>query len=164
MDVLMPQLGETVDEGKILVWYKKVGDKIEPGDNLFEIETEKVSMEVPSTVAGTLSEIKVAVDETAPVGAVVAVITEPGAQAAASAPQAKSEQARQRKLRQHRRPRPVQRAAAAAPQPAADDVVRRAQAWSLSKKYSRRSATTVLRASTESRRLRTRGDLPRRRE
>ncbi len=87
MDVLMPQLGETVSEGKVLVWYKKVGDKVSPGENLFEIETEKVSMEVPSTVGGTLQEIRVAVDETAPVGAVVAVIAEEGGQAAASAPQ-----------------------------------------------------------------------------
>jgi pyruvate dehydrogenase E2 component (dihydrolipoamide acetyltransferase) len=93
MDVLMPQLGETVDEGKVLVWYKKVGDKIEPGENLFEIETEKVSMEVPATVAGTLQEIRVQVDETAPVGAVVAVIAEEGAQAAASAPAASTEKA-----------------------------------------------------------------------
>lgn len=116
MDVLMPQLGETVDEGKILVWYKQVGDKIEPGDNLFEIETEKVSMEVPSTVAGTLSEIKVAVDETAPVGAVVAVITEPGAQAAASTPQAKSEQAPASKAAPAPQAAPAQRASAAAPQ------------------------------------------------
>lgn len=89
MDVLMPQLGETVDEGKVLVWYKKVGDKVEPGENLFEIETEKVSMEVPSTVAGTLQEIRVQVDETAPVGAIVAVIAEEGAQPATGAPQAK---------------------------------------------------------------------------
>lgn len=84
MDVLMPQLGETVDEGKVLVWYKKVGDQVEPGENLFEIETEKVSMEVPSTVAGTLQEIRVQVDETAPVGAVVAVIAEEGAPAASA--------------------------------------------------------------------------------
>ena len=93
MDVLMPQLGETVDEGKVLVWYKKVGDKVEPGENLFEIETEKVSMEVPSTVAGTLQEIRVQVDETAPVGAVVAVIAEEGAQPAASASQPSADKA-----------------------------------------------------------------------
>ena len=74
MDVLMPQLGETVAEGKISVWYKKVGDKIAPGDNLFEIETDKVSMEVPATSAGVLTEIRVAQGEVAPVGAVVAVI------------------------------------------------------------------------------------------
>jgi pyruvate dehydrogenase E2 component (dihydrolipoamide acetyltransferase) len=117
MDVLMPQLGETVDEGKILVWYKKVGDRIEPGDNLFEIETEKVSMEVPATVAGTLSEIKVAVDETVPVGAVVAIITESGAQAAASAPQAKSEPAPAAKAAPAPKGAPAQRAAAPSPQP-----------------------------------------------
>lgn len=87
MDVLMPQLGETVSEGKVLVWYKQVGDKVEPGENLFEIETEKVSMEVPSTVGGTLQEIRVAVDETALVGAVVAVIAEEGGQVAASVSQ-----------------------------------------------------------------------------
>ena len=49
MDVLMPQLGETVAEGKITKWFKSAGDAVKPGDNLFEIETDKVSMEVPST-------------------------------------------------------------------------------------------------------------------
>jgi pyruvate dehydrogenase E2 component (dihydrolipoamide acetyltransferase) len=74
MDVLMPQLGETVAEGKITKWFKAAGDAVKPGDNLFEIETDKVSMEVPSTTAGTLSEIRVAAGDVAPVGAVVAVI------------------------------------------------------------------------------------------
>src|SRR5580698_6274811 len=74
MDVLMPQLGETVTEGKITVWYKSVGDAIAAGDNLFEIETDKVSMEVPATSAGVLSEIRVRQGEVAPVNAVVAVI------------------------------------------------------------------------------------------
>ncbi len=45
----MPQLGETVAEGKITKWFVKAGDSIKPGDNLFEIETDKTSMEVPST-------------------------------------------------------------------------------------------------------------------
>ena len=54
MDVLMPQLGETVAEGKITKWFKAAGDAVKPGDNLFEIETDKVSMEVPSTTAGVL--------------------------------------------------------------------------------------------------------------
>jgi pyruvate dehydrogenase E2 component (dihydrolipoamide acetyltransferase) len=49
MDVLMPQLGETVTEGKISKWFKAAGDAVKPGDNLFEIETDKVSMEVPAT-------------------------------------------------------------------------------------------------------------------
>ena len=97
MDVLMPQLGETVAEGKITQWFKSAGDAIAPGDNLFEIETDKVSMEVPSTSAGVLAEIRVAAGEVAPVGAVVAVIADKAgtaaslprdASAAASAPPA----------------------------------------------------------------------------
>src|SRR5579862_8765259 len=74
MDVLMPQLGETVSEGKITKWFKAAGDAVKPGDNLFEIETDKVSMEVPATIAGVLSEIRVGTGEVALVGAVVAVI------------------------------------------------------------------------------------------
>jgi pyruvate dehydrogenase E2 component (dihydrolipoamide acetyltransferase) len=87
MDVLMPQLGETVAEGKITKWFKSAGDAVKPGDNLFEIETDKVSMEVPSITAGTLTEIKVQTGETALVGAVVAVIAGEGG-ATASAPTA----------------------------------------------------------------------------
>jgi len=83
MDVLMPQLGETVAEGKITKWFKSAGDAIKPGDNLFEIETDKVSMEVPSTAAGVLAEIRVVEGEVAPVGAIVAVISDGGGAAAA---------------------------------------------------------------------------------
>src|SRR6478672_2758000 len=82
MDVLMPQLGETVAEGKVTKWFKAAGDAVKPGDNLFEIETDKVSMEVPSTTAGVLAEIRVRVGEVAPVGAVVAVIAGEGASTA----------------------------------------------------------------------------------
>src|SRR5947199_10190512 len=84
MNVLMPQPGETVAEGKIVKWFKSAGDAVKPGDNLFEIETDKVSMEVPATSAGVLAEIRVPVGEIAPVGAVVAVISGDGA--AASSP------------------------------------------------------------------------------
>src|SRR5215471_17443444 len=83
MDVLMPQLGETVAEGKITQWFKAAGDVIKPGDNLFEIETDKVSMEVPSTAGGVLAEIRVPAGEVAPVGAVVAVIADGAGTAAA---------------------------------------------------------------------------------
>ena len=76
MDVLMPQLGETVAEGKITKWFKSAGDQVKPGDNLFEIETDKVSMEVPSTTTGVLSEIRVGAGDVAPVGAIVAVIAD----------------------------------------------------------------------------------------
>src|SRR5512135_2759105 len=93
MNILMPQLGETVAEGKITKWFKAAGDAIKPGDNLFEIETDKTSMEVPATSAGTLSEIRFQVGEVAKVGAVVAVIAgageaaQPKAAAPVSAPQ-----------------------------------------------------------------------------
>ena len=70
----MPQLGETVAEGKIVKWFKAAGDAVKPGDNLFEIETDKTSMEVPATFGGTLSEVRFQVGEVAKVGAVVAVI------------------------------------------------------------------------------------------
>src|SRR6478736_3652560 len=100
MDVLMPQLGETVAEGKITQWFKSAGDSIKPGDNLFEIETDKVSMEVPSTTAGVLAEIRVSEGQVAPVGAIVAVISDGTGAAAAMKSAAK--------------PAP----AAAAPQPA----------------------------------------------
>ena len=75
----MPQLGETVAEGKITKWFKTAGDAVKPGDNLFEIETDKTSMEVPSTTTGTLAEIRFKVGEVAKVGAVVAVISGSGA-------------------------------------------------------------------------------------
>jgi pyruvate dehydrogenase E2 component (dihydrolipoamide acetyltransferase) len=74
MNILMPQLGETVAEGKITKWFKSAGDAVQPGDNLFEIETDKVSMEVPATEAGVLSEIRVLEGEVVPVGAIVGVI------------------------------------------------------------------------------------------
>jgi pyruvate/2-oxoglutarate dehydrogenase complex dihydrolipoamide acyltransferase (E2) component len=72
--IIMPQLGETVAEGKILIWFKSVGDEIKEGDNLFEVETDKVTMEVQAMVAGRLSEIRVGPGLTAKVGEVVAVI------------------------------------------------------------------------------------------
>src|ERR1700733_2611558 len=103
MNILMPQLGETVAEGKITKWFKSAGDAVKPGDNLFEIETDKVSMEVPAIEAGVLSEIPVAEGEIAPVGAVVGVIGAAGS-APAAAPPAKT---------------PVQAAPAAAPKPPA---------------------------------------------
>jgi pyruvate dehydrogenase E2 component (dihydrolipoyllysine-residue acetyltransferase) len=89
MDILMPQLGETVAEGKITTWFKAIGDAVKPGDNLFEIETDKVSMEVPATSTGVLTEIRVGAGEVAPVGAVVAIVAgagEPAAKAPAAAP------------------------------------------------------------------------------
>ncbi len=78
--IIMPQLGETVAEGKILTWFKTVGEDIKIGDRLFEVETDKVTVEVEAVVAGKLTEIKTGDGVTAKVGAVVAVI---GGEAAA---------------------------------------------------------------------------------
>src|ERR687894_1368774 len=86
MDVVMPQLGETVAEGTVSAWFKSPGDRVEVGENLFEIETDKVTMEVQALASGTLSEIRVKQGETAPVGAVVAVIGESAAEARTGAP------------------------------------------------------------------------------
>jgi pyruvate/2-oxoglutarate dehydrogenase complex dihydrolipoamide acyltransferase (E2) component len=72
--IIMPQLGETVAEGKILEWFKSVGDEIKIGDRLFEVETDKVTVEVEAVVAGTLTEIQTGTGATAKVGAVVAVV------------------------------------------------------------------------------------------
>lgn len=82
----MPQLGETVAEGKISTWFKQVGDRVEEGEVLFEIETDKVSMEVQALGTGILTEVRAQVGEVVPVGTVVAVIGEAGAKPAAPAP------------------------------------------------------------------------------
>ncbi len=79
MNILMPQLGETVSEGTISKWYKVSGDAVVAGEILFEIETDKTSMEVPALAAGVLHEVRVQAGQTVPVGAVVAVVTETAA-------------------------------------------------------------------------------------
>ena len=84
MDVIMPQLGETVDEGTVAAWHKKEGDKVTVDELLLEIETDKVATEVPSLVAGTLLKILVGVGETVKVGTTLAIIDSGGASAAMS--------------------------------------------------------------------------------
>ena len=72
--IIMPQLGETVAEGKILTWFKAVGDDVKIGDRLFEVETDKVTVEVEAIAAGKLTEIRTGDGATAKVGATVAVL------------------------------------------------------------------------------------------
>ena len=84
-DITLPQLGETVTEGTITRWFKKVGEAIAADEPLFEVSTDKVDTEVPSPVAGTVTEIRVAEGDTVPVGTVIAVIGESGATASQSA-------------------------------------------------------------------------------
>ncbi|MBV9636485.1 MAG: 2-oxo acid dehydrogenase subunit E2 [Methylobacteriaceae bacterium] len=76
MNILMPQLGETVSEGKITRWFKAVGESVAAGENLCEIETDKVTVEVPSLWSGIMQMINVGVGTVAPVGAVIAVLGE----------------------------------------------------------------------------------------
>jgi 2-oxoglutarate dehydrogenase E2 component (dihydrolipoamide succinyltransferase) len=88
MNVIMPQLGETVEEGTVAVWHKKEGDKVAIDELLVEIETDKVATEVPSLAAGTLRKILVGAGETVKVGTTLAIIDSgdgPGAAPAASA-------------------------------------------------------------------------------
>jgi pyruvate/2-oxoglutarate dehydrogenase complex dihydrolipoamide acyltransferase (E2) component len=72
--IIMPQLGETVAEGKILTWFKSVGDDIKIGDKLFEVETDKVTVEVEAIAAGKLTSINTGNGETAKIGMTVAVL------------------------------------------------------------------------------------------
>ena len=83
--VVMPQMGESVAEGTIVRWLKKVGDAVERDEPLFEISTDKVDAEIPSPAAGVLSEVKVKEGETVPINTVVAVIDETASKPAAPA-------------------------------------------------------------------------------
>jgi 2-oxoglutarate dehydrogenase E2 component (dihydrolipoamide succinyltransferase) len=85
VDVIMPQMGESIFEGTITKWLKKAGDKIERDEPLFEISTDKVDAEIPAPAAGVLKEIKVNEGKTVPIQTVVAVIDADGASAAAPA-------------------------------------------------------------------------------
>jgi pyruvate dehydrogenase E2 component (dihydrolipoamide acetyltransferase) len=85
VDVIMPQMGESIFEGTITKWLKKVGDKVERDEPLFEISTDKVDAEIPAPSAGVLKEIKINEGQTVPIQTVVAVIDAAGAATAASA-------------------------------------------------------------------------------
>src|SRR3954470_24932321 len=83
-DVVMPQMGESIAEGTIVRWIKKVGDSVDRDEPLFEISTDKVDAEIPSPVAGVITEIRAKEGETVPVNSVVAVIGAAGARPAAT--------------------------------------------------------------------------------
>ena len=107
--VVMPQMGESVAEGTIVRWLKKVGEAVERDEPLFEISTDKVDAEIPSPSAGVLSDVKVKEGETVPINTVVAVIDEAAAKPAA--PQPAATPAKPAKA-------PQQTAAISAPEPA----------------------------------------------
>ncbi|MFF1711742.1 2-oxoglutarate dehydrogenase, E2 component, dihydrolipoamide succinyltransferase [Streptomyces sp. NPDC058268] len=87
-DVTLPALGESVTEGTVTRWLKEVGEEVAEDEPLLEVSTDKVDTEIPSPVAGVLLEIVVGEDETAEVGAKLAVVGAPGAAPAAAAPAA----------------------------------------------------------------------------
>ena len=84
-EITLPQLGETVTEGTITKWFKKVGDSVALDEPLFEVSTDKVDTEVPSPISGVLTEIRVAEGDTVPVGTVIAVVGDASSAPAASA-------------------------------------------------------------------------------
>ena len=87
-EITLPQLGETVTEGTITKWFKKVGDTVALDEPLFEVSTDKVDTEVPSPISGVLTEIRVAEGDTVPVGTVIAVVGDASAAPAAATPAA----------------------------------------------------------------------------
>ena len=105
--VVMPQMGESVAEGTIVRWLKKVGDAVERDEPLFEISTDKVDAEIPSPSAGVLSEVKVKEGETVPINTVVAVIDE-----TASKPVGRRGRSPQKRLRRSPHPSPLLKATA----------------------------------------------------
>ncbi|HEX5602674.1 MAG TPA: biotin/lipoyl-containing protein, partial [Pyrinomonadaceae bacterium] len=85
-EVVMPQMGESIAEGTITKWLKKVGERVERDEPLFEISTDKVDAEIPSPAAGTLTEVRFKEGETVEVNTVVAVLDGNQASATAEAP------------------------------------------------------------------------------
>jgi pyruvate dehydrogenase E2 component (dihydrolipoamide acetyltransferase) len=110
VDIVMPQMGESIFEGTITKWLKKPGDKVERDEPLFEISTDKVDAEIPSPSAGVLKEIKVGEGQTVPIQTIVGVIDAAGSAAAAPAPAPAKSAAST--------PTPAKAPAAAAPAPA----------------------------------------------
>jgi pyruvate dehydrogenase E2 component (dihydrolipoamide acetyltransferase) len=113
VDIVMPQMGESIFEGTITKWLKKPGDKVERDEPLFEISTDKVDAEIPSPSAGVLKEIKVAEGKTVPIQTVVGVIDAAGAATAAQPAQAAAAPAKSEP--QAARPAPSSAAQAAPP-------------------------------------------------
>ena len=124
VDIVMPQMGESIFEGTITKWLKKPGDKVERDEPLFEISTDKVDAEIPSPSAGVLKEIKVGEGQTVPIQTVVGTIDAAGSAAAAPTPApAKAEMPAPAKAPVAAPPAPAPRPAAAAPQVHAPAVV-----------------------------------------
>ncbi|RPI71185.1 MAG: 2-oxoglutarate dehydrogenase, partial [Ignavibacteriales bacterium] len=101
MEVIMPKMGESVSEGTIIKWHKKVGDKVKRDEVIFEISTDKVDTEIPSPSDGVLKEIKVNEGDTVEVGTVVAIINENGEASEKSKPQQAEEATKEESRREN---------------------------------------------------------------
>ena len=119
MDVVMPQMGESIAEGTIVKWLKKPGDRVEKDEPLFEISTDKVDAEIPSPADGVLAEIVVPEGTTVAVNSVVAKISGAGAGSAASAPATPAEAKAELAAAPATAPAPAPAATPAAPKAAA---------------------------------------------
>jgi len=125
VDVVMPQMGESIFEGTITKWLKKPGDKVERDEPLFEISTDKVDAEIPSPSAGVLKEIKFAEGQTVPIQTVVAVIDGAGSPAAQASAPAPASAAAPAPAAAPAAPKPVAHAAPAPSAPAAPAAAQR---------------------------------------
>jgi pyruvate dehydrogenase E2 component (dihydrolipoamide acetyltransferase) len=115
IDVIMPQMGESIFEGTITKWLKKPGDRVERDEPLFEISTDKVDAEIPAPQSGVLKEIKVGEGQTVPIQTIVAVIDAPSTAGGAVAPAPANAEA-------HAAPAPAAQKAAAPSAPAKTGV------------------------------------------
>ncbi len=122
-EVVMPQMGESIAEGTVTKWLKKVGDRVERDENLFEISTDKVDAEIPAPAAGILTEIKVQEGETVAVNTVVAVLDGDGARAEAKREAAAPAKAEAQPVEEAKPKAPAPSAESAAPRPARETAV-----------------------------------------
>lgn len=118
VEVVMPRLSDTMEEGKVLKWLKKEGDEVKRGEIIAEIETDKAAMELESFDTGTISKIIVQEGQSAPVGEPIAMITTPAERAAAPPPPRKEAPPRAAP------PAPPAEAAAPAPPPPAEERIK----------------------------------------
>jgi 2-oxoglutarate dehydrogenase E2 component (dihydrolipoamide succinyltransferase) len=115
-EITLPQLGETVTEGTITRWFKKIGDTVAADEPLFEVSTDKVDTEVPSPIAGVLTEIRVPEGDTVAVGTVIAVVGDAGsAPAPAATPSAQASEPETRTGAKVSEPEPAPAVASVAP-------------------------------------------------
>jgi pyruvate dehydrogenase E2 component (dihydrolipoamide acetyltransferase) len=151
-DVLMPKLSDTMEEGRIIRWLKQRGDRVAIGDILAEVETDKANMELEAFDEGTLAEIRTAEGESAPIGAVIAVLSEGGAEKGAAAPAATDEKTAPKPAAE---PAPVARekAAANAPQPPPPPRAREAARKEEESQLPEKEAESRVRAAPLARRI-----------